>query len=359
MARRRGRRGAGSIVPRDGGYQAQWSGGLDGNGKRIRQSKTFVLRTDAEWWLRQAARSGRPPVDETVAEYLDRWLDAVAVTIEASTLRSYTDHVENHITPMLGRIRVTNLTTSDVNRLIADRLRHVAPRTGRPLSPTTVRLIVTTLRTAIAAGVDAHELPDNVVTGAQIPRATEHRIEPMTGVDADRIVAAVRETWVGPIVRFLLGSGVRLGEACALNQGDLALEEGYVRLRESKTRIRAVPVTDDAVEALRDALAAAPRRGRAEPAFFGPRADRTGHHDRLTGSSVTHALPRILTDAGLPPLTPHALRHGLATLMLADGASMRLIQEQLGHRSPTMTGRYAHVVPSAQRDALKRVGRGR
>lgn len=181
MARRRGRRGAGSIVPRDGGYQAQWSGGLDGNGKRIRQSKTFVLRNDAEWWLRQAARSGRPPVDETVAEYLDRWLDAVAVTIEASTLRSYADHVENHITPMLGRIRVTNLTTSDVNRLIADRLRHVSPKTHKPLSPTTVRLIMATLRTAIAAGVDAHELPDNVVTGAQMPRATEQRRDSATG----------------------------------------------------------------------------------------------------------------------------------------------------------------------------------
>jgi integrase len=127
------------------------------------------------------------------------------------------------------------------------------------------------------------------------------------------------------------------------------LDTGYVRVRVSKTTVRAVPISDDAVTALREALAAAPRRGADEPVFYSPRHQR----ERLRGSSVTHALPRILERAGLPPLTPHALRHGAATLMLADGHPMRVIAEQLGHRNPALTARvYAHVIPEAQRAAI-------
>jgi hypothetical protein len=73
----------------------------------------------------------------------------------------------------------------------------------------------------------------------------------------------------------------------------------------------------------------------------------------MRGTSVSHALPRILAAAGLQPIAPHVLRHAAATLMLADGHSMRVISEQLGHRNPALTARiYAHVVPEAQRAAV-------
>lgn len=349
----RGKRGAGSIVQRpDGRYQAQWSGGRDGEGKRIRKSATFVLKGEAEWWLREAIRSGEAPEDQTLGEYLDAWLLTVKPSIVASTWTSYADHVEHHIKPMLGPVRVLALNTRQVDRLIADRLTHVSPHTKRPLSPTTVRLIVTTLRTALAAGVAKHQLPDNVAEGATIPRANVKRIEPMTEDDAVRLLRAVEGTWTEPIVRFLLGSGLRVGEACGLDQGDLRLDEGFVSLRVSKTEIRAVDVSDDGIAGLRMALARAPRRGKSEPVFFGPRRG-----DRLRESSVSHALPRILRAAGLERLTPHGLRHGSATLMLADGVPLKVIQAQLGHRSPTMTNRYAHLIRDTQREALKPLDR--
>lgn len=358
MSRRRGKRGEGSVIRRpDGRYQAQWSGGRDGAGKRIRRSATFTLQTDADWWLRETRRAGQALPDETVAEYLDRWLVAVSRKVEPSTALSYRDHVEHHIVPMLGSVRVRALTTRHIDGLITDRLAHVSPRTHKPLSPTTVRLIVTTLRTALAAAVKSRELPDNVALGASFPRPTEHRVEPMTEADARLLLDAVRKTWLGPIVRLLFGSSIRLGEACSLDQGDIRLTVGQVQLRTSKTDIRAVDVSDDALAALSEALTLARRRGKHEPLFFGPRPNRAGQYDRLRGSSVTHALPRFLEAAGLGRLTPHGLRHGAATLMLADGASMEVIAAQLGHRSKTTTKRYAHVARTSQREALRSLDR--
>jgi integrase len=68
-------------------------------------------------------------------------------------------------------------------------------------------------------------------------------------------------------------------------------------------------------------------------------------------------VPRILKAAGVDRLTPHGLRHGSATVMLANGVPLKLIQAQLGHRSPTMTNRYAHVIRETQREALTSLDR--
>jgi integrase len=132
---------------------------------------------------------------------------------------------------------------------------------------------------------------------------------------------------------------MRVGEAVALDQGDV--HDGWVQLRKSKTTIRAVRLSADANAAIHEAIRTAPRRGKGEPVFFGPRGDRLSRH------SLTHALRR---DTGL---TSHALRHGTATLMVAAGVHMRQVAEQLGHANPSMTARvYAHVSPDSMEAAV-------
>jgi integrase/recombinase XerC len=87
--------------------------------------------------------------------------------------------------------------------------------------------------------------------------------------------------------------------------------------------------------------------------FVGPRSG-----ERITASTVTHAMPRMLEDAGLPRLTPHGLRHGVATMMVARGVHMRAVADQLGHRNPSMTAKvYAHVTPEALKDAVQLLNR--
>jgi integrase len=73
----------------------------------------------------------------------------------------------------------------------------------------------------------------------------------------------------------------------------------------------------------------------------------------MRGSSVTHALVRAVG------LSPHKLRHGVATIMVAQGVHMRIVAEQLGHRNPALTARvYAHVVPQSQVEAVRALDRG-
>lgn len=319
------------------------------NGTRIRRKVRSSTERGARAELERlvhAYRAGTVPVHVTLDSYLRDWLRSHGRSVRGSTRTSYTGHVELHISPLLGGIPLDRLQPPDVRRLIDDLER-------KELSPGTIHRVIGTLRIALNAAVGDRIIADNPAAHIRLPRIEPDPVQALTAIEADAILEAVQGHWCEQIVRLLLGSGMRLGEAIGLDQGDLLLDAGFVRVRISKTRARAVPISSDAVAALREALNLAPRIGPKEPVFFGSRK-----HDRLRGDSVTQAFPRLIERAGLGRITPHGLRHGAATLMLAQGVPMRVIADQLGHRNPALTAKtYAHVIPEQQRAAISALER--
>jgi integrase len=362
----RRRRGEGTVYESDGSWIASFPLGVR-NGKRVRK-RVRCRDEDAAWAelerLRRLYAGGGAPTNQTLDAFLKDWLASIKPTVEPSTYAQYENHVRLHISPLLGGIDVAKLRPADVRRLIADRLaaKAINGKGGdreRTLSPNTVAHIVTTLRIALETGVREQVLTINAAALAgKLPRSERPPVEPMTQAEAARLVAAFEEHWLGPLVRLLAGSGLRLGEALSLNQGDVYPEEGFVRIRKSKTTIRAVPVSRDALEGCAEARRRAPRIGKDEPLFFGPRRNRHGDLARLDRHSVSHAVPKVIEAAGLHRLTPHGFRHGVATILVSKGVHMRAIADQLGHANPSMTARvYAHVVPETQRAAVNLLDR--
>ena len=336
-------RGDGSVY-RDRVNGTWWAAFPLGNGryKKARAPSERVARQELER-LRRAYAHDADPASGTLDAYLARWLSTLHDVREATRV-SYAGHVNNHISPLLGGIHVSRLRPADVSRLVTDRLR-------AGLSPSTVRRIHSTLHAALAQGVRERSLPDNPAHNVRLPRSEEHLVEAMTEDAADQIRDAVAGTFLEPLVELLLGSGLRLGEALGLDQGDA--RGNVVMVRRSKTRQRAVVISDDAAEALRRHIAAAKVRGLQEPVFIGPRTGK-----RLRGSSALHAFQKALTAAGLPHYRLHDLRHGVASLMVARGVHMRVVSDQLGHSNPAFTARvYAHVAPAQIEEAVRLLNR--
>lgn len=319
------------------------------SGKRIRRKVRAPTERAAKAELealRRVYAAGMQPSTDTLDRYLSAWLRTHRPTVRASTIVSYTGHVTLHISPLLGGIPLVRLRPADVRRLIADRL-------ARGLSPATVGRIVSTLRIALTQAVRDGLVPSDATQGVKLPRVEYEPVAALSEAQAAAITDAARGTFMEALVVLLLGSGIRLGEACGLDQADVDLERAYVLVRRSKTQVRAVRVSDDAVEALRGHLASLKRMGPREPVFVGPRSG-----ERLTTATISHAFPRLLEKAGLSRLTPHGLRHGAASLMVAQGVHMRVVAEQLGHRNPAVTARiYAHVTPEGLSDAVRTLNR--
>jgi integrase/recombinase XerC len=143
------------------------------------------------------------------------------------------------------------------------------------------------------------------------------------------------------ILELLYGSGLRVSEVTSLRRDDLDLDGARVLVRGKGSKERRVPVSNDAVLAVRAWLAdgrvhlAADARG---PLFLNRK------HKPMSPRDV-----RAMVDgyAGvlLPGrrIGPHTLRHSYATHLLEGGADIRAVQELLGHSSVATTQRYTHV----------------
>lgn len=132
-------------------------------------------------------------------------------------------------------------------------------------------------------------------------------------------------------LRFLLVTGCRVSEALKLAWGHIDLERGWVRFERTKSDTpRGVPIPEDVVAVLSDLK----RGGKTSP--FGD----------LSQRQVTYQWNKCRTILGFdddPEFVPHALRHTCATELVAAGVSIQVIQKWLGHRTLSMTQRYAHV----------------
>ncbi|MGI8703444.1 MAG: tyrosine-type recombinase/integrase [Candidatus Limnocylindrales bacterium] len=75
-----------------------------------------------------------------------------------------------------------------------------------------------------------------------------------------------------------------------------------------------------------------------------------------TETDVAKHLQKLVTQAGLPALRFHDLRHAAATLMLDAGVPIAVVSKLLGHSSPTTTLTiYAHILDDAKREGASRL----
>ena len=143
------------------------------------------------------------------------------------------------------------------------------------------------------------------------------------------------------ILEMLYACGIRLAEIHGLNLGDIDFSRREILVRGKGSKERLVLFGRPAGEALQRYINDARRQLMARPnqAVF---LNRYG--ERLSRRSYEKLVRRYSVIAGTRAnVHPHTLRHTFATHMLEGGADLRVIQELLGHSSPTTTQVYTHV----------------
>jgi len=142
------------------------------------------------------------------------------------------------------------------------------------------------------------------------------------------------------VLEILYGSGLRVAELCSLDIDDLDLRGGALNVTGKGRKQRRVPLGDAARSALARYLEEA--RSTFDPkdaaaVFLNSRGTRLGPR------TVRSVIARYTLADGLPPTSPHGLRHSYATHLLDGGADLRAVQELLGHENLATTEIYTHV----------------
>lgn len=138
--------------------------------------------------------------------------------------------------------------------------------------------------------------------------------------------------------------GLRLSEALRLQVGDVDGQRGLLRVRGKGSQERCVPLPPALLRRLREFW----KTHRTGPWLFP--APGSGNPSRpLSRKSIQEAFATARERCALSKHpTVHTLRHSYATHLLEVGVNLRLIQANLGHRSPKTTALYTHLTEPAR-----------
>lgn len=151
------------------------------------------------------------------------------------------------------------------------------------------------------------------------------------------------------LLELLYASGMRVSELCGLTFAQLDLEQQVVRPVGKGSKQRTVPFGVPAADALRGWLEVRPQVAHPQSpgvVFLGMRG---GALDPRVARRVVN---RATAKEGAM-VSPHALRHAMATQLLEGGADLRSVQELLGHASAATTQIYTHVSSERLRETFK------
>jgi integrase len=329
----------------------------------------FYGRTQAEAKAkaesaRQRLTLGGPVRDasRTLADWLAEWETTFleASNRARSTKTMHAGYCRAWIIPTLGHVRLDRLTVADVNRLML-----TMRDAGK--ADATRRNCYTTLRKSLDDAVLSGLLALNPTHKVTQPRARRQEARFLTTEEAARLLTGAEGLRYATVLRFILGTGLRRGEALALRWEDIDLDRAQARVKGSLVRQGGgLVVSDTKTEMSRRTVALSPAivgllvRHKATQAAERLRAGNLWEDSGFVFTTATGAAvePQNLLrtvhvaarKVGLDGVKVHTLRHTYATTALLHGVPLKVVSVNLGHASIQITADvYGHVTDDAAR----------
>jgi integrase len=314
------------------------------NRQRAEEELRYVLADVERGVWRPASRLAPEKAREaqTFHEFASEWVDSRRTELRPRTIDDYEWALGHHLLPFFGGLSMDEITVAEVDRYKAKKLREGT--LGAAQINKTLKLLAQIIDVAIE-----YEL----VERANPARGRRRRVKApkprRTWVEPEQLLALLEaaDAYHRPIVATLVGAGLRIGEALALDWNDVSLAVGTLTVGRAKTdagTYREVDLPGGLIEALSEWKAYRPRSTRDDPVFV------TRAGKRQTVTNVDHRLKtairganRKLAELGIEPIServsPHSLRRTYASVRAAAGDDPVYIATQLGHEDPGFTFR--------------------
>ena len=351
----------GAIDRRENGrYRARYQGP-----DRRWHSRTFDRKTDAERWLTdQLTKSNHGQwVDPNAgmiafADYAWAWLGA-KTRIKEKTREGYRSLIESRILPTFGRVRLAAIDRPMIGSW-------VRVMTDEGLSPSRIRQAHQCLAAIMEQAIDDGLIGRNPARRVELPRLQEPDHRYLTPEQVARLSDAMPDLEHQAMVYVLAYGGLRWGEMAALRRGRIDVLRRRMDISEAISEIsgrlsfgspktyqtRTVHLPAFVAQMLGQHLGTV-ENDASTLVFTAPQGG------PLRYSNTRKAIwdpARTRAGKDLEGVTPHHLRHTCASLMRAGGADVKAIQQQLGHRSATVTlNTYTHLFEGDLDDVMDRL----
>lgn len=317
--------------------------------RRMSDAYTFAKILDGDggvvealaWLDQQETR----PSGQTFGEFFERYVDQLT-GVTPRTRADYRAQARRYLGD-LERLPVAALSRADVSAIV-----NTLDRQG--LSPKTIKNVIHMLSAALNYAVDEGLIQRNPCRRVRLPKAELDEVEArfLTYEEFGALLAEIPDHYK-PLVTFLVGTGLRWSEATALQSRHISIPNGTVTVRQAWKRIpggfelgppksrKSRRTVNAAVPAL---AAVAPLLGKPNAWVFTTPQGRTIAHSNFYNRIWAPAVER----AGLDPQPRiHDCRHTFASWMIAEGATLEQVQDQLGHESILTTrGTYGALMPA-------------
>ena len=342
----------------------EWIGGKKKRRQRMEHIPSGRIR-DAESRIRQVKREreeGRrsPKADVPFSEVIEAYEKSLPIHLTARTVEQYGVHC-GHITRALGDVPVKDIDVGRLTRFRAalangqhdDEYKHSLASVKQIMGRLNAILKFARRERNIFAN-PFEELPSDRVAGRKLRVKRQQEIDCFELDEVEDFLLWLQkneEDWYC-FYRIWIDCGFRVGEQCALKWQHLRPEEGRYYVAEQTLQrptntfadpkdesFGDVALSEESLQALaewRERLKGKNPRG----LIFHNNGDAHNHH------KIRASFYRLLDRAGLRRRKPHQLRHSCASLMIADGATILQVQNQLRHAGPEITLKvYSHLFP--------------
>ena len=377
MAKRRAN-GEGNLRKRsDGRWEGRYTAGYDPDtGKRVIKNVLGKTQAEVREKLKLAVEDSQK-VDAsrdrnlTVGQWAALWFENYAKpSIRESTAEYYRNYIEKHIVPRIGKIKLSKLTTLDIQKFYnttrkSGRVQRYEDMEDLSLSSKTVRGLHAMLRQCLEQAVTERLIPFNPAANCKLPPKEKKEMQIIPSEKLGDYLRAAKDHGVLPMFYLELTSGLRRGELLALLWTDLNVKEkcltvsksvsrgkGELRVTEPKTKnsIRTVYIDDTAIRLLVEDHKKHPSNPYLFPSpvtggMYGP-------------DCVGRIHKKLLERAGIEEhVRFHDLRRTFDTMALQNGIDPKTVSGMLGHYSAEFTlDIYTNVTKEMQKEAAKRIG---
>ncbi len=378
--------GAGTIrkktVTRKGKVYTFWearitTGRNPGNGKQIQKSISGKTQKEVLQKMKQALAeldqgTYTEPSKLTISEWLNTWHSEYLTSVKENTRTSYRQHIDNHIVPALGAVKLSALSPDACQRFYNSLSR------DKGLSPKTVKNIHGVLHEALKRAVRLGYIRSNPADSVDLPRIEKAKIEPLDAPEIKSLLNALDDGLYSTIIKVDLFTGLREGEILGLqwacvdfDKGTITIDKQLCRPRKKGEAYRLASVKNDKPRTIQPAsfvmhlLKQQRKRQMEQRLLAGKLWNDNGIPDLVftydTGKYLCYSvildhLRKALKAAGLPERRFHDLRHTYAVSSLQAGDDVKTVQENLGHHTAAFTlDQYGHVTDTMRQASAQRM----